>query len=141
MKYYSIEIDGIDKTGKDTLWHYIDYVSGRKYVINSRGVISQIAYSELYNRLYEYDLNSQENKLIVFLTADEADWKIRCKITNEPAISYAENMKIFCDVKDRVKNAGLHVVEYNTSHMTPYEIAVDVCSKMDELNGTITEVN
>lgn len=135
MKYFSIEIDGIDKTGKDTLWHYIDYVSGRKYVINSRGVISQIAYSTLYKRPYEYDLTNYNNVVVVYLTADEDDWKIRCKITNEPTIDYATNINVFNSVKEQVKTAGLHVIEFNTSHMTPYQIAVEVCKYMDELNA------
>ena len=68
LSYYYIEIDGIDKTGKDTLWHYIDYMSGRKYVINSRGIISQVAYSCLYDRKYTYMPTSE---VIALMNMDE----------------------------------------------------------------------
>lgn len=137
LSYYYIEIDGIDKTGKDTLWHYIDYMSGRKYVINSRGIISQVAYSCLYDRKYTYmpTVSNYNNTLIVYLTADEDDWNIRCKITNEPKIDYKSNINAFNDAKDFIKNTThVNVLEFNTSHMTPYEIAKAVCKRMDELN-------
>ena len=61
LKHYLIELDGIDKTGKDTIERYIAYLGKFKYVVNVRGVLSQLAYAELYNRDYDYDLSVDKN--------------------------------------------------------------------------------
>ena len=50
MIHINIQIDGIDKTGKDLILQYVTRLSNHKYVIQSRGLISQIAYSKIYNR-------------------------------------------------------------------------------------------
>ena len=52
MKMYNIYLDGIDKCGKGSILPYIGPLSNYKYICNVRGVISQIAYSKLYNRPY-----------------------------------------------------------------------------------------
>ena len=78
MKYWEIEIDGTDKTGKDTLLQYLCYLSDYKYSINSRGILSQLVYTKKYNRDYNFDLsNFNKNKIIIWLYANEEDLKIR----------------------------------------------------------------
>ena len=134
MKYYSIEVDGIDKTGKDILERYIAYLGKFKYIVNVRGILSQIAYADLYKRDYAYDLQSEQNNIIVYLTADEADWSIRCKLTHEPKIDYTENITVFNNARDLLIKKGLTVLEYNTSKMTPYEIANCIINYMEKLN-------
>ena len=59
-----VQIDGVDKTGKDMLVQYITRMSNHKYVIQARGIVSQIAYSKIYGRNYEYDLRNYENDVI-----------------------------------------------------------------------------
>lgn len=132
MKYYSICIDGIDKTGKDTLLGFIDQLSNHKYIINVRGMLSQIAYANLYNRDFNYDLVPQQYILNILLTVDEEDWKTRCKLTREPVIDYAENCRVFCEAYDVLENAGLPVATFNTTHMTPYQIAKAVIKILED---------
>ena len=135
MKYYSICIDGIDKTGKDTLLGFIDQLSNHKYIINVRGMMSQIAYADLYKRDFNYDLVPQQHILNVLLTVDYDDWKTRCKLTREPAIDYESNCKVFEDAYSTLEKAGLPVVKYNTTVMTPYMIAKCILAVMDNLNS------
>ena len=106
MKYYSICIDGIDKTGKDTLLGFIDRLSNHKYIINVRGMLSQIAYSDLYKRDFNYDLSTQQHILNVLLTADKEDWEVRCKLTREPAINYEDNCEVFEEAYTALHRAG-----------------------------------
>lgn len=136
MKYFSICIDGIDKTGKDTLLGFIDRLSGHKYIINVRGMLSQMAYAELYNRDFNYDLTTQEHILNVLLTADKEDWEVRCKLTKEPKIDYESNVEVFEKAYKRLSNAGLPVVRYNTTEATPYQIAKNIIDTMDFLEKT-----
>ena len=125
MRYYTVVLDGIDKTGKDTIWGYVDYLSGRKYVINSRGVMSQIAYSELYNRPFA---------LNVLLTVEKEDWETRCKITHEPPIDYEKNMAAFNKAFEKLMDAGMPVARIDTTNMTPYMAAKSIIMAMNALN-------
>ena len=134
MKYYSVCLEGIDKTGKDTIWKYVDYISGGNLVINSRGVVSQIAYNELYNRNSTYDLEQQANILHVLLTVDKPDWEIRCKITKEPKIPYEENVEVFEKAFKLIEDNGFPAMRFNTSEMTPYQIAIKIVEKINKLN-------
>ncbi len=134
MKYYSVCLEGIDKTGKDTIWKYVDYISGRNLVINSRGVVSQLAYNELYNRNSTYDLEQQANTLHVLLTVDKSDWEIRCKITKEPKIPYEENVEVFEKAFKLIEDSGFPVMRFNTSEMTPYQVAIKIVEKINKLN-------
>ena len=133
MKYFSICIDGIDKTGKDTLLGFIDLLSNHKYVINVRGMLSQLAFAELYNRDYKYDISTQQYILNVLLTANKEDWEVRCKLTKEPKISYEANSIAFESAYKLLKNNNLPVIRFDTSTMTPYMIAKEIIKYLDKL--------
>ena len=107
MTVYNIVLDGIDKTGKDTIRQYIFYLQNAKYICTTRGYMSMVVYSKIFNRDYEYDIENQKNTLNVLLTADKADWEIRCKITNEPKIDYDLHTKEFNEVFDCFKGYTL----------------------------------
>lgn len=126
-----VQIDGVDKTGKDTLVKYITRMSNHKYVIQARGIVSQIAYSKIYGRNYKYDLRNYENDVIILLTGDIEDLKIRHKITNEPKIDIERDLKVFGEVAEDLYRKGLTVYQANTSQLTPYEIAQRVIKAVE----------
>ena len=134
MKYFSICIDGIDKTGKDTLLGFIDLLSNHKYVINVRGMLSQLAFAELFNREYNYDISIQQYILNVLLTANKEDWEVRCKLTKEPKINYEINCIAFEKAYKLLKENNLPVVRYNTSEMTPFMIAKEIIKYLEKLD-------
>jgi len=132
FKYYEVEIDGVDKTGKDLLTSYLALLSNHRFSINTRGIITQIAYSRKYNRNYEYNLSSlSKNKIIILLTAEVEDLKVRCKITNEKEFSIKEDLKLFDDIANELLSQGFKVYKFNTSFETPYEIIKRVISLID----------
>ena len=53
MNMTILEIDGQDKVGKDTVLRYIELLSNYKYVIKSRGILSQLVYNDKFNRQYD----------------------------------------------------------------------------------------
>lgn len=132
LKYYTLVVDGIDKSGKDTLAKYLIQLSKYNCIVNARGILTQVAYSKLYSRDVDYDLEQQRDIVNIFLTVDEEDWNIRCKITGEPKIDYKTNVESFEYAKDRLKDSII-LFEYNTSKMTPYEIAKDVLERVSKL--------
>lgn len=85
-----------------------------------------VVYSNLENRGYNYDMSTQKNIINVLLTADKEDWLIRCKNTGEKIIDYETHTAEFNKVFNDLQNAGYKVLQYNTSKMTPYQIAKDI---------------
>lgn len=137
-----IEIEGIDKTGKDTLVGYIDYMSGRSIPVGSRGILSTLAYNLIYDRnnTKNYDRLCEDNKntLIVLLTADTEDLEIRYKITHEPKIDMTKQWAIFEGLARGLENHnGINVVRYNTTYMTPYQIAQEIIELLEKENGWV----
>jgi len=139
LKYYNVIIEGIDKTGKDLLKRYIERLSNYKYMVTSRGIISQISHTRIFDRDYEYDLQNEENNVYVYLSVEKDDWEIRCKLTNEPIINYYTFIEHFeSTVKDiKYLYPNINIICYNSSHMTPYDIAKDIISKLDDLNEEV----
>ena len=154
FKVFNVEFDGMDKCGKDSIAKQIFAVDPNKYIINVRGIMSQIAYSHLWSRGYEYDLSKGylENTLFVYLTVDEDDWNVRCKISGEheknksrsdveSAIKYKSSNDAFELAYEKL-NASLaekqvsdkHILKLNTSEMTPYQIILKVVDRLNELN-------
>lgn len=137
-KYWQIDIEGIDKTSKDTLRRYIDIVCGHKYEIFDRGILSDVAYDKIFKRKHrEYRFSDAllDERTWIYLLADEEDWNIRCLITNEPKISYSEHLAAFDETVEDFKKKGARIWTYNTSEMTPIMIARDVVKRMAELNN------
>lgn len=138
IDYYKIVIDGIDKTGKDLIKSYIWYLGKKKYLCYARGLISEIAYANLYGRELEYIANkrAEEKTIYVYLTVNKEDWEIRCKTTNEPTILFETNCEIFEDTVKDLQKKGIikHFLTFNTSDIPPYRVAQAIVAYADELN-------
>lgn len=154
FKVFNVEFDGMDKCGKDSIAKQIFAVDPNKYIINVRGIMSQIAYSWLWKREYAYEMSKGylENTLFVYLTVNEDDWNVRCKLSGEheknkkrtdveSAIEYESSNDAFEHAKHTLFKAlydnGLssrHILELNTSEMTPYQIILKVVERLNELN-------
>ena len=121
-KYNYICFDGIDKCGKDTIAKYFDYINRGRFIVKSRGIMSLWAYNKLYARNRQYNID-ESTTLNVYLTVNYEDWKIRCKMNNEPIIDYDSNVKVFDDIYDELLNKNVTILKFDTSTMTQYEIA------------------
>lgn len=141
FKYFNVELEGIDKCGKDSIRPYIFLLEPGKYMCRARGLMSQIAYSSLYNRNFEFDAKEYvKNTLFVLLDVDEQDWKFRCKLTNEPNpnFDFSKMRNAFIDSINELKKIGVkdeQILQFNTSVDTPYTIAKRVCEHLEYLNG------
>lgn len=136
-KYYTVVLEGIDKTGKDQLARYIDQYCGHWMCIPRRGIVSNIAYAKLYGReAPEYDVENHKHELYVLLRADKEDWKMRCHLTNEPAIDYEQNVQVFEDTWKWLKTTGIPCIEFDTTGMTPHQIAHAIIAKIASLNSS-----
>ena len=134
IQNYYISFEGIDKSGKDIVRKYVNILGNYKYVLMDRGLLSNIVYSKLYNRDYNYDITQFKQWIIVLLKPEYEDWKIRCKLTNEAYINYDENIKLFNQYAKELQNNGIKILEYNTTKLTPYTIAKNIIENIEKLN-------
>ena len=140
MRYYRAYIDGIDKTGKDLICTYVSELSNHKYLVKPRGIISMMAYSKIYNREYVYDLEKEKDVLNVLLTVNYEDWKVRCKLNKEKDVTnddYDYHSSTFKSYYDLLKHHDFPTLIYNTSELTPYNIAKDIVKHLDMMNGEL----
>ena len=128
-----IIIEGPDKVGKDSLIEYIHTLSNFRYCINSRGILSQLVYNDKYHRHNTYTLSYKP--LIIFLTADEEDQAIRCKLTNEPKINFKQDLDAFDSYAKYLEDNDFAVVwRFNTSHITLFELSKEIINNLDLIN-------
>ena len=136
----AIEIEGMDRTGKDTLSKYIGLMANYAYTINVRGILTQIVYNDKFNRNNTYALPYKP--FIVFLDVNNVDHAVRCSMSKEPKINIDKDREVYYKYIDKLKSIGINVLIYNTSEMTPYQIAKDVIehlSKTDINDYILTE--
>lgn len=142
LKVFNIELDGIDKCGKDSIRPYVFYLEPGKYLCRARGLISQIAYAKLYKRDIEWNgAYYTKNTLFVLLEVNKQDWEIRCKLTNEPSLGFtyeemtqAFNLALY-ELKERFNVPEDRILVLNTSANTPYAIAKEITTHLEYLNN------
>lgn len=149
-KVFNVEFDGIDKSGKDSIMRQIFSVAPNKYIAKARGLISQVAYSNLFRRGMQYDATRgyMDNTLFVLLEVDKDDWDIRCDLTNEHALNrmrsdvegaveWKSHSEAFRDAFEQLKQSygdSSHFMRFNTSHQTPVSIIKAVVAHLEQLN-------
>jgi len=127
----TIIIEGVDRTGKDSVRHEIVKQSEGKIVVICRAYVSQIAYGRIYNK----KLNEQEyfdlitvTKQIGFeyilLTATDEELHKRFVLTNEPMIDIKRNKEVFIDLANE-----LNVKIIDTTNRTVESIAKEIINR------------
>lgn len=124
----TIILEGVDRTGKDSIRHEIVKQSNGKIVVLCRSYISQIVYSRIYNRSIDereyYDLINKTKEIgfeYYVLTADESVLLERFKNTNEPMINISRDKNEFETIAFE-----LNIKTIDTSVKTPAELAKEI---------------
>ena len=132
LKRYCISFEGIDCSGKELVGKYVNILGNYKYVLMDRGLLSNITYARMNGRNYSYSIKPYDGWIIVYLTVDKEDWEVRCKLKNEPKISYEVHTNEFNNSAMALDKAGIPILVYNTSKYTPYQIAKDIIKYMED---------
>lgn len=120
----AIEIEGVDKAGKDTIGPYITTITNYAYAVNCRGALTQVVYNDKFNRNHDYVMLYKP--LVVFLDVDNNDHQIRCAINHEPKINIDKDREAYYKYIEVFEKLGITVLKFNTSEMTPMQIATKV---------------
>jgi len=116
---------------------YLAKMSSYTLNILDRGPITNIVWNKIQGRDVEYDLEMWKSTLFVRLNVDKEDWKIRCSINNEPPmpLSFEDMSRRYDEAFQELKCHGFYILEFNTSKLTPYKIALKIIEMLNELNG------
>lgn len=124
----TIILEGVDRTGKDSIRHEIVKQSNGKIVVMCRSYISQIVYSRIYGRNInekEYFNLIKKTKKIGYeyyiLTANLEVLLERFKQTNEPMIDIKRDLIAFENI---AKELNIKVID--TSFKTPVELVKEI---------------
>ena len=128
----AIEIEGMDKTGKDTLAKYLGLMANYAYTINVRGILTQLVYNDKFGRNNTYALPYKP--FVIFLDVDNTDHAVRCVAAGEPKININKDREVYYKYIKKFRELGITVFTYNTSEMTPYMIAKDVIEQLSKIN-------
>lgn len=134
LNVYTVIIDGIDKSGKDTIARYVWRLDKRLNLI-IRAWPSLVVYAKKFNRNCDYALPWTQ-ALYVHCEVEEEDWKLRCKINNEDIsnIDYHKDRAAFDEAFEELTKNGYNVMHINTSKITAYEAAKLIVYKIHQLN-------
>lgn len=135
LNVYTVIIDGIDKSGKDTIAKYVWRLDKRLNLI-IRAWPSLVVYAKKFNRNCDYTLPWKQ-VLYVHCEVEEEDWKLRCKINNEDIsnIDYHKDSIAFDEAFEELTRNGYNVMHINTSKITVYEAAKLIVDKIHKMNG------
>lgn len=125
----AVEVEGVDKAGKDTIGKYITTITNYAYAVNIRGLLTQLVYNDKFGRNNEYRILYKP--LVVFLDVDNPDHTIRCITTHEPKINIDKDREAYYEYIKELEKYGITVLKFNTSEMTPYQIASKVKEYLD----------
>lgn len=151
-------IEGVDRTGKDTLQQSLNKATDYKNMVMIRGPIGFLAYNKLYNK--DVDPNEyltmerqlkQVNHLVVYLTADTDELLQRFIDTNEEPLREEKDNANISRRQTIEMHKKIHEIYYDysslnkmtidTTNLTTEEVAELVVKRINEIYGRVQITN
>ena len=151
-------IEGVDRTGKDTLQQSLNKATDYKNMVMIRGPIGFLAYNKLYNKAV--DANEyltierqlkQVNHLVVYLTADTDELLQRFIDTNEEPLREEKDNTNVSRRQTIETHKKIHEIYYDysslnkmtidTTNLTTEEVAELVVKRINEIYGRVQITN
>lgn len=130
-----IILEGVDRSGKDSMQDAIDSATRYKHVITDRGPIGFLAYcdifgksDDLYNSYVEMEkqLQSLDNLLVIYLTASTETLIDRCVKTNHEILDFEHHKKLY---EIHLKASQLKSITVDTTNRHVTEIVQDLIAE------------
>lgn len=133
-------IDGADKSGKTSFTNYINKRTNYQRLLIDRGIITTLAYCELFDRPMSTTYVQLEKSLLsvphicIHLFADESVIQRRFKEHNEPDLpnntTIKQNLEI---IKKYYDKSILNKIEFDTGHEVMVEMFDEVVKKFNSI--------
>lgn len=129
VKPMFIFIEGVDRVGKGSLMQAIHKITSYKHVIFDRGILSNMAYSTIYNRMtgtvYKDYLKLERqikklDHLVIYMDCENEELERRCKDTNHEEVDYEQHKATFNSL---YVTSVLNIHKVDSTNMSPDEIA------------------
>lgn len=127
-----IILEGVDRSGKDSMQDAIDQATKYKHFIMDRGPIGFMAYCEIFKKDYKlfhkYSLMEQElsklpNVLVIYLTASTEELINRCNKTNHEILDFDYHKEVY---ETYVQASSLKTITVDTTNKHVSEIVQDL---------------
>lgn len=135
---FCVSVDGLPYVGKTTLCQCLRKIDKKRLVIDD-GVIKSATLARCTCNA-EPDYASLKNIIVVYLLATKDDWTIRCP-NDEIANRYEEIATEMNKTAQKLDDAGINVLVYNTTKYTPYMIAKDILKVIETLEKPNNDSN
>jgi thymidylate kinase len=136
-----VSIDGVDKTGKDTVRDLLVKKTEGKVLVYVRSFISQIAYGRLYSRniderffMNEMLADDRRGRKFVVLTASKDMIARRCALTYETDLTTDDiqrHIDCFKSVVSESIRAGVDVITIDTSHSSALDTVDELIKRLN----------
>ena len=127
MIHAIVHLDGVDKTGKDSIKNEIVKQSNGRVLVVARSFLSQIAYNRIYNRFIDESFFIQKMKKLqrdkdyhfIYLEANKKDLEKRFQRHNEDDLKIQDinyHIHIFENIIQELKEHKIEIKKINTSN-------------------------
>lgn len=131
-----IILEGVDRSGKDSIQDAIDSQTRYKHMIMDRGPIGFKAYCEIFDKkkdLYQSYSQMEErmamdagNTLVIYLTADTEELVKRCVATNHEILDFDHHKAIY---EKYLSKSPLPSITVDTTGKTADEVVARLVEK------------
>lgn len=127
-----IILEGVDRSGKDSMQDEIDQATRYKHIITDRGPIGFLAYCEIFNKSdelfqqywdMEMELKKLSDVLVIYLTAETETLVDRCIKTDHEILDFDYHKKVY---ETFVDSSSLPSIKVDTTHKHVKEIVQDL---------------
>lgn len=121
-----IILEGVDRSGKDSMQDAIDAATRYKHIITDRGPIGFQAYCEIFNKpeslflayqKMEHDLLDLPNVLVIYLTAADEELVTRCLMTDHEILDFKHHKSVYEKYLNNSKLPSI-TVDTTTKHVS-----------------------
>jgi thymidylate kinase len=121
-----IFFEGVDCVGKTTIMQAFNKITNYKYLCFDRGVVSYLAYADIYKRKIDYPQimsNSASCFLVAYISCDDLIIKRRIWKTGHEMFDIQQHKKAFEKALWLVHSAGMRIVRCEYQRSKPESIA------------------
>lgn len=124
-------LEGVDRSGKDSLWDAIDRITKYKHYVHDRGPVGFLVYDEFYDKSPDRHIDDLENLkdwaklknvVIIYLECNTKELMRRVEETEHEPVPFDEHKALYDKYLIEAMNLGIQVEQVRTDEFLPSAI-------------------